>query len=413
MNTQWKNRLHRSFTLPGLLCAVLQSPFAEASPANTKPGLPLTIVQTSTSENTSNWRVGVPHNHSTLSDGADSWSAMLSGYNAISGIEWAAMTDHYPDRYWGLAWMSRSEYGKQYDRIRDYWQLTDFAGVPGMEVSPYKPFCCEYQHVIGLFKSWYVPQKVNPGETAALIREIHNAGGFPVVAHPYDDVYGNFSLRQQISNEVLKKDAAGKLMPFGMEIINESMDNLDRRSVDVWLTYLLRGARALPFYGRDAHSLVHHQGTSTGISGAAAVVPYAKAVNMWAIVDALRQGKFYISTGSGVAIWVRATDFDASDYRWMGSTVTIPTGGHTKWDIVVSASTPTLRRLRVLTGKVGASEETLLSSQDLNGSTIKSIPINLTSDMYVRAEIVQIQASDDKTDKTDEAYSSPIWFDLP
>ncbi|PTL83398.1 hypothetical protein [Vitiosangium sp. GDMCC 1.1324] len=125
--------LHVLGVVTGLFCAAVQAPVARATPANFKPPLPADLAQ-GVGESLTYWHPGVPHNHSVVSDGENPWPDMLSRYQGMPGIDWAAMTDHYPSRYGGF-WMDVQEYGDEYDSIRDNWQKQGFAGVPGMEVT--------------------------------------------------------------------------------------------------------------------------------------------------------------------------------------------------------------------------------------------------------------------------------------
>ncbi|PTL83399.1 CehA/McbA family metallohydrolase [Vitiosangium sp. GDMCC 1.1324] len=248
-----------------------------------------------------------------------------------------------------------------------------------------------------------------------MIREIHDHGGFPIIAHPYDDVDGNTTMRGQVLAEVLKTDLATR-MPFSMEVINKEMEPQDRVSMTLWTQFLLQGARALPTFGRDAHSCNGENGADP-VSDAGATVPYAKSLTMTGIVEALRAGRSYISTGAGVALWVRPVNpdpsmpHDPSDYRWMGSVVPLTLSGASRlWEVVVTVNAPVTRQLQVKVGRLGLSSETDLLNQTVSGTREIVIPLNVDRDLYVRAQLVDASGADKPIN---EAYSSPIWFDVP
>lgn len=398
-----------SLALIGLLLVLVSALDAEASPANTRPKLPAMLANSG--DHIDHWRPGVVHNHSTDSDGLNSWPMMLNGYRLLPGIKWAAMTDHYPPRF-VFGWMDENEYGKQYEAIRDHWQSPAFSGVPGMEISPGMPFF-EHPHVLGLFKAWYVPKNVKPTQIAAVIREIHEHNGFPIIAHPYDRLAGNPALQAKILEEVLKP-AQGERMRFGVEIINERPKAENRASIAIWLKFLLQGARALPAFGRDAHSLsVPDSSNETAISDEGAIVVYTKNNTMTDIVNALRAGRFYASTGAGIAIWARPRlapplIFEApEDYHWMGDSIRTPQ--NQEWEIEVSFNTRVARRLEVKLGLIGEGESTLLT-QEVTGSMSRTVRLVARGNFYVRAQLVAPQGCDTAATSNNEAFSSPIWF---
>jgi hypothetical protein len=208
------------------------------------------------------------HTHSTRSDGSRSPSEVCRFYQEM-GYHFLAITDHFMDRY-----------GYPITDSSPYW--TDgFITLLGAELHAGRIENGEIWHILAVgLPSDFEPNQA--GETGPQIaRRALDAGAFVSVAHP-----AWYSLSE---NDVLSLGPV-----HAIEIINGiSADHNDR--IDSWYMVDLlaaRGHRYLACATDDAHFHDRHADLLRGW-----VWVKAQELTATALLDALKTGAFYSSTG--------------------------------------------------------------------------------------------------------------------
>lgn len=330
---------------------IVASDFALAKPQYHLPDLPYGM-----SLPGQGWRPGVAHNHTHLSDspvdpvpGSVSTQAYINKYNTL-GLSWCAFTEHYPEHLGFCA--DPGDLSGQYSWLQSAGYLgtdVDFAGVFGVELSPMDqqeyanllallpiPFppvfdgdsdrhmCCYYNHFHYPDDRVHSTLVDDDDDTAETIYKTYNFdGGFAVVNHP-ESIATDTAYRQKVvslNQKVWYSPTSPRYdltrTPFGVEIANKNWPNWSYYSC--FKNFLMEGAKVFPFVGRDAHRVTDSADPSREADDHLVVVPWTDSNGDNDIVGALRAGRFYVSSGSGIALW--AFEPDESDCYWMGSEI--------------------------------------------------------------------------------------------
>ncbi len=201
------------------------------------------------------WLRGNLHGHSTFSDGSEPFEEVLADYER-RGYDFLAMTDHdifiNPDEY------------------RDKTSLTL---IPAVEVSRNGP------HILQIdAKEFIEPDR----DRQKVVSDINAQGAFAVMNHP------NWGYKfNHCPHEVLEAVEGYA----GLEIYNGVIERLAGTplATDRWDMLLSQGRRVWGFGNDDSH-------TPGDVELAWNVVRAAENTRA-AVVDALRSGSFYASTG--------------------------------------------------------------------------------------------------------------------
>ena len=220
------------------------------------------------------WLVGNLHTHTTASDGERDHQVVIDDY-AGRGYGFLAITDH-----------------DIHTSLEDYEQY-DAQGmilVPGNEISANGP------HVLHVGSTaWVAPH----ADRQQVIDEVNESGGgFALFNHP--NWHGNFNHCPQ---ELLQA-CEGYV---GLEIYNGVISRLDGSpyATNRWDMLLSAGRRLWGFANDDSHA-------AKGDVGLGWNVAYVEEETASGVVEALRAGRFYASTGveinqiqvEGNRIWI-------------------------------------------------------------------------------------------------------------
>lgn len=202
------------------------------------------------------WLRGNLHAHSTRSDGSNAPQKVLDIYAGL-GYDFLAMSDH--DTYAGAA---------------EYAEL-DAKGlilIPGNEVTAGGP------HMLHIGGAGFVP----PGERQTVLDVIAATSGFAVVNHPSWQEHFNHCPIEML------REWRGYA---GMEIFNGVIGRLEGSAyaLDKWDMLLSDGRHVLGFANDDSHA--------DGDYGNGWIMAYARERSAAAVVEAIKSGRFYASTG--------------------------------------------------------------------------------------------------------------------
>ncbi|MBT3268639.1 CehA/McbA family metallohydrolase [Candidatus Poribacteria bacterium] len=228
------------------------------------------------------WLRGNLHGHSTFSDGSELFEDVLADYER-RGYDFLAMTDH--DIFIDPA---------------DYRANTTLTLIPGVEVSRNGP------HILQIDATEFIePDR----DRQTVVNAINAQGAFAVMNHPN---WGyNFN---HCPHEVLEAVDGYA----GIEIYNGVIERLAGTplATDRWDMLLSKGRRVWGFGHDDSHSKIDVE--------LAWNVVRAPENSVSAIVEALRTGSFYASTGVEVTDVVvadgalRVTTSNATRIRFIG-----------------------------------------------------------------------------------------------
>ena len=293
-----------------------------------------------------NWYRGNLHTHTTVSD-ADLPPEQMCEVYREAGYDFLFITDH--------------------NRVADVSGLSsdDFLVLPGAELSGRagERYCDLVSlNITGL------PEVPGPHDPAnEVIASVRAMGGEVILAHPYD---------------LLSADALGlQAIPglpgiLGLEVYNHSVHMNIRRGLAVqhWDALLARGRRALGFATDDSH--YHFNDFRPNDVCGGWVTVRAPELSGPAILEAIRDGMFFASTGPGF-----------EDLQLTAS----------------SATARTDRPCRSITF-VGPTWATSRSFTPLDGSLISEAEFDLRENQtYVRVECLAENGS--------MAWTQPIWVE--
>ena len=213
------------------------------------------------------WFRGNTHTHTLESDG-DSTPRNIATWYATHGYDFLVITDH-----------------DKVTRLADAPLLL----IPGEEITDRLPKKPLHVNAIGI-ESPIAPQK---GTTVVdvlqrNVRAVRDAGGIAAINHPnFGWAFGSRELLQ-VEDFTLLEIASGH--PY------VNMDGPP--SVEqMWDELLSNGRRVWGIAVDDAHHLERPWHTDVALPGKAWVVVRAEKLDTAAILDALRRGDFYASTG--------------------------------------------------------------------------------------------------------------------
>lgn len=211
------------------------------------------------------WYRGNLHTHTTASDGTRPIQTVIDEY-AAHGHDFLMISDH--DIFTGAA---------QYRKLN----ARGLVLIPGNEISRNGP------HMLHVDARRHVPPLAQRQQT---IYNANKAGGFVVVNHP------NWQERFDHCSIVKLEEWIDYV---GIEIYNGVISRLHGSpyATNKWDMLLAGGRRVWGFANDDSHR--------DGDSNLGWNVVYARRKSKAAIVDAMREGRFYSSTGvviSGIAV---------------------------------------------------------------------------------------------------------------
>ncbi|MCD6361048.1 MAG: CehA/McbA family metallohydrolase [Armatimonadetes bacterium] len=207
-----------------------------------------------------NWYRGNLHTHTTVSDGDLTPGEMCEVYRE-AGYDFLYLTDHH--------------------RVADVSGLSDadFLALPGAELSGNAgERICDLLS-ININELPDLPHNAPANDVIAAVREL---GGEVILAHPYD----------LLSSDVLRLDGI-----LGLEVYNHSVHMNVKRgfAAQHWDAALARGRRLLGFATDDAH--YHFNDFRPNDVCGGWIVVKAPELTGAAILDSIRAGMFYASTG--------------------------------------------------------------------------------------------------------------------
>jgi hypothetical protein len=201
------------------------------------------------------WLRGNLHTHTVESDGASTPAQVIAEYERL-GYDFLCISDH-----------------DVLVRPEDYQSLTKMTLIPGEEITD------EGNHILAID----IKTVVNPVEDRQVnINETDAQGGFTIIAHP------NWERDFDHAPQQLMEKLQGYT---GVEIYNGVVERLCgcALATDRW-DMLLSIGRRLWGYANDDEHLLSDAGWGWN-------VVQAKDRSAAAIIDALRNGRFYASTG--------------------------------------------------------------------------------------------------------------------
>lgn len=219
------------------------------------------------------WLKGNLHTHSTRSDGAHEPQEVIDRY-AAAGYDFLMMSDH-----------------DVYTSDEDYAALNQkgLIMIPGNEVS------ARGVHILDVYADNLVPPH---DDRQQVIDEINAGRGFPIVTHPNWDTEFD-----HCSHDKMR----GWQNYAGLEIYNGVIGRLPGSpyATNHWDRLLNQGRRVWGY----AHDDFHDAGA--GDLGLGWNVVYAAERSVEAVVAALREGRFYASTG----VVISAIEVDSNRIR--------------------------------------------------------------------------------------------------
>ncbi len=209
------------------------------------------------------WLRGNLHTHTTNSDGARPAQAVLDDYAAL-GYDFLMFSDH--DFFTSEADLAKLD-------------ARGLVLIPGNEISRNGP------HLLHVDPDRLIEPDGTRQQVFNAIEDATRASGrgFAIVNHPnWQQAFDHATIAQL-------RDWWGYL---GMEIYNGVINRLDGSpyALDKWDLLLSEGRRVWGFANDDCHRAVGEMGLGWNVA-------YAKERSRAGVVDALRQGRFYASTG--------------------------------------------------------------------------------------------------------------------
>lgn len=341
--------------------------------------------------------IGDTHSHSTYT-----WDYYFgNGIYTIQELKSLAMAA-------GLNWLTLTDHsycldaGRYEEQRREVNTLSDseFAFLYGEELS-----CAELVngkkandtcHCNGILNSAFVPsttdvfRKASSPDSQQGINSLKQNGGLAIINHPKSGTgiweAWNFNINTYPYTH-------GET---GMEIINAALSHNDNRGSTLrWVDQrLLRGEKVFPFAGSDTESANHLGECYTAV--------FADHLSQKNIKTNLEEGHHFISTGPGLAMWVR--EKESFQWSWMGDTIAASCG---MIEVYVSyCNNEGEMYIWIMKGKAGWSEESEMYSLkvDRKRGYVK-VNINVETGCYVRAYCRGIN------NESCRAYTTPVWID--
>jgi predicted metal-dependent phosphoesterase TrpH len=220
---------------------------------------------------------------------------------------------------------------------------------------------------------WRYTPDDNPGFAAAAA-QVHKAGGFVSVNHPFADCPAcNWSLDWDHNDAI--------------EVWNAIWDPTDEKAVQKWQELLVVGRFMTAIGGSDSHS-------PPSLNGLPTTVVKARGRSQGAIVEGVRAARAYIVRGPGMDLAFEVEDASLPAPAQIGDKLSIGSAGAT---VVFSATGFAGQKACFLTD-----EGYFYNTSIVDGSAIRrSVPSGAD---FVRAE-VRNAASDDMLGLT-----NPVWF---
>ncbi|MBN1128329.1 MAG: CehA/McbA family metallohydrolase [Chitinispirillaceae bacterium] len=347
-----------------------------------------------------------------------------------NGLDFCAVTDHSYDLASGIDNYLSPDPGLSRWRLflEEFSKNSDFQSImiPGEEVS-----CLnkngEVVHLCGLNLHDFIPGNLDGARKgrshdlqlslADAIANIHSQGGVAVAAHPGARVGFMQRLFLQRGNWSMG-DLRKRL--DGMQIMNSGVSPLLEYGKALWIKILLQGHKVPLLAGNDAHGDFNRYRAittpfvnisdrldrffgngKTGIYGQPRCIPD--------VLDAIRQGKTFITTGPFISMSVSGS---LTGDQVISHSPISPEINRIFVHAYSTAEFGTVREVRVLAGKKGDDRETVVFSRNYANekrfSVDAEIDLNaLISDMiYLRAEVTC--ASPQKFPSA--AFSSPVYW---
>ncbi len=242
------------------------------------------------------WYRGDLHGHTFHSDG--NWDVPAFFQHALEReLDFVTLTDH--NTVSALA---------QLDSLRS----DDLLTMGGMELTTY------YGHALALgTREWQEWRTSDQRTMTDIAQAIMDKGALFVIAHPRSP--GDpacTGCRWEF----------GEMMPGiapAVEIWNGGWRDYNEQSLQLYYEWLNQGHRLVATAGSDIHGKSHE-----GARGAAADVVYAEALSEAAIVDAIRRGHLYLSSGPDLQLTAQVDGDDA--LSMMGDRIPTTTASHAR-----------------------------------------------------------------------------------
>lgn len=313
------------------------------------------------------WYRGDFHMHTVYSDGRYTPDQQLQ--NALSqGLDFAFLSDHNTD----TSNLVAGAYQRQY--------------APNLMVGRAIEVTTRSGHwqAVGLDRDqiieWrYTPQGNSPGYAAAgyaaATDQVHKAGGFTSVNHPYANCPAcNWSLDWDHNDAI--------------EVWNSVWDPADQQSVDQWQSQLVAGKIVTAIGGSDSHS-------PPSINGLPTTVVKARGRSQAAIVQGVRAARAYLVEGPGMDIAFEVQDRSLPAPAQIGDKLSTSSNGATA----------------VFTGTGFTGQKACFVNENgyfYNTSIVDGTPISQSvpaSSKFVRVEVRNATTTDDMLGLT-----NPVWF---
>ena len=212
-----------------------------------------------------NWYRGNVHTHSTASDGKRTPAEAAQFYRQ-NGYDFVALTDHLI--YADVSGLNRD----------------GFLVIPGIEIHGDDPASHTY-HIVGLGGDMEPAQQLDElNSFAGDLSRLRSHGALAILAHPY--------WSGQLSRDLMANDGA-----IGVEVYNGVADvgYMKGFSNTHWDDLLAAGRRIWGLAVDDAHWLPWRNDSALGW-----LVAKASELTVPAVLEALRLGRFYASTGPSI-----------------------------------------------------------------------------------------------------------------
>lgn len=381
------------------------------------------------------WRTGAVHNHTVESiDGHDTVFGMMTAYLNRGGYQWVTFTDHAgvfdfiscagqicPEEMYAqaeeIARWNESHPGLQalqgMEMTTDEWVAGSgvwgsgchVLALPGLRLRP-----GPLTDLADVQAVWVSDR--NAADTVA--ETVLDTGGFAVVNHPgWGTPETNGDDPNEMSRETWPKilELLGRENPLGVEVHNTKRQDAGTNagSIHRWVhDLLLKGARAFPVTGFDAHSTTMARDSWGG------TVIHAEGNDRATVLDALRRGRLFCSSyDMGLALWVSDADGISNRWSWMGERRHSQAGQPWRVRVSYHAGYWYSCRLRVLKGRIGAGQETQVGPEvTLRPGDTGTLewPVRVTAEAgcYLRAEAAALTPSAQRY----HAFTAPVWLDV-
>lgn len=240
------------------------------------------------------WQRGDFHMHTVYSDGQYTPTQQMQ-HALAQDLSFIFLSDHNTDTSNSIAGVAQSQ------------TAPDLLVCRAIEVTTRSG----HWHAAGLDREqiieWRYKPTDNPGFAAAA-EQVHKAGGFVSLNHPFADCPAcNWSLDWDHNDAV--------------EVWNSVWDSPDEKAVAKWQKLLVSGKLTTAIGGSDSHS-------PPSINGLPTTVVRARGRSQPAIVEAVKAGRAYLVQGPGMELAFEVQDSSLPAPAQIGDKLTTTAGGN-------------------------------------------------------------------------------------